>query len=55
MVEEGRTWVPSKPWEHGSSSRWETDPDLLSPAVKAHLERLLDEAERADGPCRNEA
>ena len=57
MMEEGRTWVPSKPWKHGSSSssRWETDPELLSSAVKAHLGRLLDEAERAHGPCRNES
>ena len=55
MMEEAATWVPAKPWELRSSSRQETDADSLSPAVKAHLGRLLDEAERADGPCRVEA
>ena len=55
MMEDGRTWVPAKPWEQHCSSRWESDADSLSEAVKAHLSRLLDEAERADGPCRVES
>lgn len=47
----GATWVPAKPWQQLTSSRWEADPEALSPEVKGHLDRLLTEAERSDVPC----
>ena len=50
-MEAGRTWVPAKPWQQHSSSRWEGDPEAMSQEVQDHLNRLLTELEQSGVPC----
>lgn len=40
FLEQGRTFVPAKPWVRGEEGKWVAEELLLSPAVRAHLARL---------------
>ena len=48
FLETGCTYVPPKPWHHGSEAKVTEDVASLSQEVQNHLERLLDEEERHD-------
>lgn len=48
FMEVGETFVPAKPWEHGTMGKRVLDLQTLSPSVRKHIERLLDEEERSD-------
>ena len=38
--EAGCTWVPSKPWEHGTAGRWVHEAEHLPDATQQHLKQL---------------
>ena len=48
FLETGSTFVPPKPWHHGSEAKVVEDVNDLSEQVQGHLERLLDEEELQD-------
>lgn len=41
FMEEGRTWVPHKPWEHDIASKWVSDMKQLPKAVQQRVETLM--------------
>lgn len=40
FLEQGRTFVPAKPWVHSDEGKWVTEEVLLAPAVREHVARL---------------
>ncbi|KAL4457675.1 hypothetical protein ABPG75_012540 [Micractinium tetrahymenae] len=40
FLEQGRTFVPAKPWANGEESKWVSEELLLPPAVREHVARL---------------